>query len=581
MDGATDWFQPVVASTTPTGRGLRFHVPGSPVLRFGVYSGGKPVTGGPDCPFDLVRDEMILGGVIRSHIRHNGAAIRLSFAFLNNNTVGIEARLEDGAAAAVFVQCLAECERHIADKETMVFNAESASYALAGGDTMSAADGIAAAGLSAERPTARFAWACGQTGSGAAGLAMTGVAEDLEARVRAYIEFIDSLPPPNTDNREVQKAYVKAASVMRVNCCSAQGAIRFPWTTPDRWPHANMWIWDSAFHAVGLRHISPEWAENAIRAVLSVQRSDGFIPITATPDPSRSYELIQPPILAWAALKVFEISQNLEFLRFVFERAGMFVEYILRNLDSDQNGLAEWTHSNASGMDNSPRFDQPVKDAIDLNCYLAGEMQSLAAIASILKNERGAARWIAEADGIARRIEASLWDEHTGFYYDNDPQGRLVNIKTIAGLLPLFAGVCSRERASRLVRHLTNPAEFWREFPVSSVSADEEAFCDNMWRGPVWVNCNYLLIEGLKRYGFDREAAELREKTIAEVTKWCSADGIIYEFYDSEGSTNPAHLHRKQRGGPGALRGVVPLETSVCDYNWTASLFFDLIRAAA
>lgn len=583
MDGDTDWFHPVTASTIASGRGLRFHVPGSPILRFGVCADGRLITGGAESPFTSVQDQMVLGSVIRSVVRAGGIAVRLTYVFLSNETVGIEAALEEGSGGGVvFVQCQCECARQETGNGGLLFDAGEESYALVGGSTVDTAKGIAAAELDSSRQTARFAWACSKAGGAdALRLARIGLEQDFEKHVSAQASFIDSLPPPNTDSDQVEKAYLKAASVMKLNCWSPRGAIRLPWTTPDRWPHANMWIWDSAFHAIGLRHISTEWAESAIKAVLSVQREDGFIPITATPDPTRAYDLIQPPILAWAALKVFQSSRNLEFLSRVHQRAGRFVEYILSNLDSDGNGLAEWKHSNASGMDNSPRFDRPVKDAIDLNCYLANEMQSLAAISKLIGDESGAARWNASAQVMAGRIENVLWDEQSGFYYDNSPEGSLIRIKTIAGLMPLFAGVCSPQRAERLVRHLANPDEFWRCFPVASVSADEDSFSDNMWRGPVWINCNYMLIEGLRRCGYDGLAGDLREKTIGEVARWYAADGVIYEFYDSEGKTDPAHLHRKQRGGPGAVRGEIALDTSVCDYNWTAALFFDLLREPA
>ena len=30
---------------------------------------------------------------------------------------------------------------------------------------------------------------------------------------------------------------------------SPEGRLGHRWTTPDRWPHRNIWLWDSAFHA--------------------------------------------------------------------------------------------------------------------------------------------------------------------------------------------------------------------------------------------------------------------------------------------------------------------------------------------
>ena len=114
-------------------------------------------------------------------------------------------------------------------------------------------------------------------------------------------------------------------------------------------------------------------------------------------------------------------------------------------------------------------------------------------------------------------------------------------------------------------------------FPVATVSADEPTFCDNMWRGPVWVNYNYFIIEGLRRYGSDDLAGDLKRVTLEQIAHWYETDGVIYEFYDSEGKTSPLKLHRKGKGGPNAGLSMENLGTTICDYHWTAAVFIDLM----
>lgn len=338
----------------------------------------------------------------------------------------------------------------------------------------------------------RFAWAYSAEGRETVVASVSrGLTADFDAVVERELQFFRSLPVPKTSDPNIARTYYKYASVMKVNCCSPQGQIFFPWTTPDRW----MWIWDSAFHAIGLRHISHKWAEDAIKAVLSVQRSDGFIPHMITVDGKDDSSIIQPPILAWGSWKVYEKTKNSQFLEYVFPRIGKMILYDCQELDTDNNGLSEWNQQytgGASGMNNSPRFDQPIKDAVDLNSYLVNDMRYLAKIARELGKEDKAREWDELADERSRRINELLWDDETGFYYDNDPNGKLVKIKTEAGFTPLFAGVCNEKQAEALVKHLANPKEFWRPFPISSVSADEPTFCDNMWRGPTWINFNYF-----------------------------------------------------------------------------------------
>jgi putative isomerase len=48
-----------------------------------------------------------------------------------------------------------------------------------------------------------------------------------------------------------QRALAKALAMMKTQVYSPEGRIRHRWSTPDRWPHRQMWLWDSAFHAIG------------------------------------------------------------------------------------------------------------------------------------------------------------------------------------------------------------------------------------------------------------------------------------------------------------------------------------------
>ena len=49
----------------------------------------------------------------------------------------------------------------------------------------------------------------------------------------------------------------KALSLMKTQVYTPEGRIQHRFTTPDRWPHHGMWLWDSVFHAIGWRHLDP------------------------------------------------------------------------------------------------------------------------------------------------------------------------------------------------------------------------------------------------------------------------------------------------------------------------------------
>lgn len=115
----------------------------------------------------------------------------------------------------------------------------------------------------------------------------------------------------------------------------------------------------------------------------------------------------------------------------------------------------------------------------------------------------------------------TLWDEQTGIYYSRSyTSGELIIEPTIAALMPLYAGCIDAERAERLVQLLHKRQYFKANWPVPSVPVNSHYFNPiRYWQGPTWVNTNWLIIEGLHRYGFSEEADALSKRTLELVDK--------------------------------------------------------------
>lgn len=146
-----------------------------------------------------------------------------------------------------------------------------------------------------------------------------------------------------------------------------------------------------------------------------------------------------------------------------------------------------------------------------------------------------------------------LWDPYTGQYYSRDfITHRLLKLPTVATLLPLYAGSISQERAGELVRLLENEHNFGPAYPVPSVPLESFWFHPKLyWQGPTWVNMNWLIINGLKRYGFHEHAAALRESTLEMVER-----SGCYEYFDP-------------------LTGEA---AGAANFSWTAALAIDLLQ---
>lgn len=425
----------------------------------------------------------------------------------------------------------------------------------------------------------RFVFAYGNSSDRVAELCEKGISLDTEE-----LKIKKSKPYEHTiDNAEYAPLYAKCISVMKSQLYSPEGNIRRIWSTPDRLPHRNMWLWDSVFHAIGHRHLDTELAENLILALFDVQQEDGFIPHMAKPEEISS--VTQPPVIAWGAWLVYKKSGNKEFLKNVLKNNKDFLLWCQSNRRKTEKELYSW-HTNPelnnrcdeSGMDNSPRFDTNSDlYAIDFSCYMANETHFMQKIADELGDKDTADFFCQWHEKIKSEINSTLWCEEDGFYYDYDIKNNCFNkVQSVASFLPIFAGVCDKAQCEKLVSHLENPDEFGTEFPIPSISKKDESFGSDMWRGPVWINYNYMISKGLTEYGFGDFSEKIKEKTLAVINEWYSRTGTVYEFYDSENRTPPYCFNRK-----GEV--VEPYDfrvkyQSIRDYGWSITLAFDLLN---
>ena len=403
---------------------------------------------------------------------------------------------------------------------------------------------------------------------------------DVARAVLDRCRWLQALRLPNVKTQAAKKTQIKALSVMKTQVYSPEGRIRHRWTTPDRWPHRQMWLWDSAFHAIGWRHVGPELAQDAILAVFDMQAPDGFIPHKMNPTGTSS--ITQPPVLALGAKLVHDVARDDEWIAALYPRLCAYLEWDLRNRDTDGSGLLEWQidgdplcRSGESGMDNSPRFDAATRlDAVDFNSFFSLECQVMAGFAHGLGLADDAAKWMNRHMEINRLIAARLWSDEVGFFVDYDTERRAPSsVLASSGFLPLICGAASKGQAVRLAECLADPAMFGTAFPVPSIAAhDTQRYAKDMWRGPVWINLNWMIARGFEGYGFEDLAEWLRSRTMEVIEDAFASHGTLFEFYDDRREVAPPGLLRKGKCAP----DVSPYHQVFHDYGWTASLYVDL-----
>ncbi|MFD1828178.1 hypothetical protein ACFSJS_00680 [Streptomyces desertarenae] len=162
-------------------------------------------------------------------------------------------------------------------------------------------------------------------------------------------------------------------------------------TVPSRALYPHQWSWDSAFVAIGLRHLSAARAQRELETLLAAQWGDGRVPHivfnpsvppgayfpgpdfwrspaagagTGAPARTQTSGIVQPPVHALAAWLVHRAdpaaSRRRGFLRRVYPKLVAWHRYLTDHRDLGGHGLVSVVHPWEPGMDNSPAWDVPL-----------------------------------------------------------------------------------------------------------------------------------------------------------------------------------------------------------------------------
>jgi putative isomerase len=384
----------------------------------------------------------------------------------------------------------------------------------------------------------------------------------LEASAQRWHAWFAAAPPVAEAYRS---RYYYAWWVMWANLIYPYAYPQREGMVPSKLGYVGIWHWDSYFHAIALRHIDMRLAQDQFRIMLDHQLVSGLIPdiihdegILAHTSELVEADITKPPLTAWAAWKLYTLKQDREFLREVYEPIVRSQNWWFTASDLDGNGLCEYLHPWSSGLDNSPLWDQglPVETP-DLNAYLCMQYDYLGRIATVLGRQAEARTWHERAAQMAQLMIALRWDAQSGAFWAAK-NGERLHVRTPFHLFPLITGRMPEPIAQRLVATLTDERQFWSHHPVPTVAFDDPAHNPlSMWRGPIWLNVNYLLIDGLLRAGYREQAHELRRRTI----ELAMAADDFYEYYHPVTGEKP------------------PRATNA--FGWSAALFIDLVIAAS
>ncbi|MBP0903188.1 trehalase family glycosidase [Mariniflexile gromovii] len=334
----------------------------------------------------------------------------------------------------------------------------------------------------------------------------------------------------------------------------------------------------------------------------------------------KSTGMTQPPVTGFVLRELFRISKDkietLKFIGGVIDKVYFNHEYFYNNRDPKNEGLVYIYHNWESGTDNSPIWDdiwatmnppeynferrdtthvdasqRPSKREYDhylhiidiakehnysdkkiaelspflvqdplFNTMLIKSNQSLIDLYKLIGNNEDKIKQLQKwLDKAIKNFNSKLFDKELGVYvhYDlrNEKPLRFISSSSFS---PLFAEIPNKEQAASLVSVMMEKFGNDNQYLCASFDPTSERFNPKKyWRGPVWVNLNWILYYGLKNYGYNDIANRVKKDTIEIIEK-----AGFYEYFDSR--------KEEYKNGNIGYGGN--------NFSWSAALLIDMLQ---
>ena len=229
---------------------------------------------------------------------------------------------------------------------------------------------------------------------------------------------------------------------------------------PDKWEYPWYAAWDLAFHMIPVAMIDPEWAK---RQLILMTREWYMHPNGQLPAYEWGFDDVNPPVHAWAAWRVYKITEKLTgqtdmvFLEKIFHKMLLNFTWWINRKDNNGNNIFQ---GGFLGLDNIGVFDRSMPmpsggylEQADATAWMGMYCLNMLTIALELAQSKPAYEDVATkffehfvyiANAINKRYShRGLWHEENGFYYDalHTPHNHHIplTIHSFVGLIPLFA----------------------------------------------------------------------------------------------------------------------------------------------
>ncbi len=333
-------------------------------------------------------------------------------------------------------------------------------------------------------------------------------------------------------------------------------------------------LWDGAFATLGLR-----WAQSGMiagtDAFFAAFDDEGFIParleLASGRGEGEGPGRVSAPLAAFAEWELFKVrgderrlAEALKLLELDFEyrenrlrrKSGLFgggeIAYPTGCFSRFCVG-GRMVPSLAAGAN---WVDATALHALNARC--------LVEMAAALGRKELAGRFEYALRDIAAKMNARMWHEPDGWYYDTDEHGDPLPVKSLASFWALASGVATPARAERQATALSDVTRFERMHPFCTLAASEKDYRgpDDRPLGVTRGDFNIVCYESLYAVGRQAQADLAAEDHLARVARILSDSGELYLAYDPDADV-PAPLPHGGSGANSALAAALVINITL------------------
>lgn len=217
-----------------------------------------------------------------------------------------------------------------------------------------------------------------------------------------------------------------------------------------------------------------------------------------------------------------------------------------------------------SGWDMTPRFNRKALNylPVDLNALLYKYETDFARAAHILEHEEEALEWEKKAKARKRTMDDLMWDKLRGLYYDyNYVKEKRGNVSSLAAYYTMWAGMADGKHVQAMVKSLRRFEQKGGLATTDDLPLQQYVLSNmpTQWAYPNgWAPLQFLVIQGLERYGYHEDAERIAMKWLKNNLNWFNRHGIFLEKYNVVNPEKPP------------AKGVYPSQTG---FGWSNAVF--------